>query len=90
MSQDILLLRKDLLAELTKEHGLFEPAGKKWSLIFFVVGSILPFSFVVLGTQPGWVLGVVTVHFVGLLRKEVETIDLKTEQAIQSIRQQQN
>lgn len=37
-----------------------------------------------------WVLGVVTVHFVGLLRKEVETIDLKTEQAIQSIRQQQN
>lgn len=37
-----------------------------------------------------WVLGVVLVHFVGQLRKEVEAIDLKTEQAMQSIRQQHN
>lgn len=59
MSQDIQLLRKDLLAELTREHGLFEPTGKKWSLIFIVLGSILPVTFFFFGSQPGWILGVV-------------------------------
>lgn len=59
MSQDIQLLRKDLLAELTREHGLFEPTGKKWSLIFIVLGSILPIIFIFFGSQPGWVIGAV-------------------------------
>lgn len=35
-----------------------------------------------------WVLGVVSAHYVGQLRKEVEAIDLKTEKAMQSIQRQ--
>lgn len=66
MSQEILQLRKDLLAELTKEHGLFEPKGKKWSLIFIVSGSLLPLTFALFGAQPGAVLGVI-IGMAGLL-----------------------
>lgn len=66
MSQEIQKLQKDLLAEVTKEHGLFEPEGKKWSVIFIVIGSILPFGFAFLGTQPGALVGVI-IAMAGLL-----------------------
>lgn len=50
----VQLLRKSLTDSLTTANGVFEPAGKKWSTIYSIIGGVFIFLLFIFHFSFGW------------------------------------
>jgi uncharacterized membrane protein len=53
----VALLRKSLVDSLTTANGLFEPSGKRWSVIYGVIGAVFIAFAIFIHVGFGWTIG---------------------------------